>query len=479
MFKKSIFSQTFFYTMLVILFCFFVMGTLMYGLLGNYLLESKEKDLTYVAESLSEFTIKLAVRNQNYAKADYQMNVDALSLSSESYIMVLDTKGQLISATTGYDAVTIRPEYYNNVLKGQKVQYVGNLGGVFNTATLTVGIPIQYNNIVLGGVFVSVPVPEIHQARFGVLQIFLFSAMLVLAVALVVIYTMSARITRPLKTLRDAARAIADGHFEKRVNLLESNEIGELGETFNKMADSIEQLENMRSSFVANVSHDLRTPMTTISGFVEGILDGTIPPENQDRYLRIVLDETKRLSRLVTDLLDISKLEQGNFKLERREFDINEIIRLTVIKLEKRIMEKDIRLTVNFQTENQRVMADKDAILRVLTNLMDNAIKFTEPHGFIDISTGMTDKNQVFVSVQNSGMGIDQQDLKHIFDRFYKTDKSRSLDKNGTGLGLYIVKNIMMAHNETIWAESEPGEFTRFCFTLLPAPKNNESKKQA
>ncbi len=470
MFKKSIFSQLFFYTMLAIFISFLVMGVLMYGLLGSYLAGYKGDDLTYVAEGLADFTVKLARRNPNYAKENYQMNIDALSASSETLIAVLNTDGKVIATTTGYENLSIKPEFYAAVMQGQHTQHIGTLGGVFSTTTLTVGVPIRLDSTtVIGGVFVSLSMPEILLLRSGVLQIFLFSVSLVFLVALGIIYTMSARITRPLKALNTVSKAIADGHFERRVLIKEENEIGELGDSFNKMAESIERLEDMRRSFIANVSHDLRTPMTTITGFVGGILDGTIPPEKQNQYLAIVLDETKRLSRLVTDLLDLSKMEQGNFDLEVRELDINELIRLTVIKLEKRITEKNIHLTVNFQTENQRVMADKDSILRVLTNLMDNAVKFTENGGFIDIATGLTDKNKVFVSIQNSGDGIKKDDLVHIFDRFYKTDKSRSGDKNGTGLGLYIAKNIMMAHGETIWAESEPDEFTRFTFTLSPA----------
>lgn len=482
MFKKSIFSQLFFYTMLAILCSFVVMGVLMYGLLGNYLAEYKTDDLHYVADSLADFTVKLARRNPNYAKDHYQMNLDALSVSTETLIVVLNTSGDVIAATSGYENVVIRPEFYSGVMRGERMQDIGTLGGVFNTTTLTVGVPIQFDeNSTFGGVFVSLAMPEIHRLRSGVLHIFLISVSSVFLVALVIVYSMSARITRPLKALNNASKAIASGHFERRVSLPEQNEIGELGDSFNKMAESIEHLEEMRSSFIANVSHDLRTPMTTISGFVGGILDGTIPPEKQHWYLSIVLDETKRLSRLVTDLLDLSKMEKGNFPLEIRELDINELIRLTIIKSEKRIMEKDIRLTVNFQSDCQRVLADKDSIQRVLTNLLDNAIKFTDEGGFMDISTGITDKNKVFVSIQNSGIGIDKEDLIHIFDRFYKSDKSRSLDKNGTGLGLYIVKNIMLAHGETVWAESEPDSFTRFNFTLKPAPpaKRTNEKNNA
>ena len=171
-------------------------------------------------------------------------------------------------------------------------------------------------------------------------------------------------------------------------------------------------------------------------------MDGTIPEEKRQWYLSIVLDESRRLSRIVTDLLDLSKLEQGSFNIEPREFDINELMRLSIIKFEKRITEKNISLTVGFETENMRVDADKDAIQRVITNLFDNAIKFTPEGGFIDVNTGVKD-GSAYVSIQNSGLGIEKKDLMHIFDRFYKSDKSRSLDKNGAGLGLYIVKSII------------------------------------
>lgn len=471
MFKKSIFSQLFFYTTIAILFGFLVMSILMYGLLGNYLSVSKEGELVAVAESLADFTVKLAQRTPNYAKENYQMNIDALSLSTDTFIVVLNSNGQVIATTSDYKNITIRQEFYEDVLYGKNMKHVGTLGGLYDTTTLTVGVPIQLDeNSVVGGVFVSLAMPEVNELRFEIIKIFLFAVVLVLIITLIIIFSTSSRITRPLKALNNASKAIADGHLERRVIVTEQNEIGELGDSFNKMAESIERLEDMRRNFIANVSHDLRTPMTTISGFVGGILDGTIPPEKHEQYLSIVLDETKRLSRLVTDLLDLSKLEQGNFNLDMRELNINELLRLSIIKSEKRITEKDIQLTVNFELDNQWVLADKDSIQRVLTNLLDNAIKFTEPGGFIDIRTGMTDKNKVFVSIQNSGMGIDKEDLIHVFDRFYKSDKSRSLDKNGTGLGLYIVKNIIKSHGETIWVESEPDSYTRFNFTLSAAP---------
>ncbi|MBQ3225561.1 MAG: HAMP domain-containing protein [Clostridia bacterium] len=474
MLKKSIFGQMFAFTVLVFLICFFVIGTIMYGFLGDYLTKKNEGELNYIAERLSEMTMEGKNDTSGLFHKLYQINLNAISDSTGTFIIVMDENGQTLVNSGDGISVRVRSEFSKSVLTGKTEKYIGTLGGVFNRTMLTVARPIRSEGNVVGAVFVNLPIPEIHRIRSDVVKIFILSACFVIIVALVFIYILSRRLTKPIKAINYAAKSIASGDFARRVDIRAENEIGELGETFNQMADSLEQLEHVRRSFIANVSHELRTPMTTITGFVEGIMDGTIPPEMQKQYLSIVLDESKRLSRLVTDLLDLSKMEQGEFPLEMREFDINEMIRLNIIKAEKRIMEKDIQLTVSFQRDSQRVLADKDSIQRVLTNLMDNAIKFTQNGGFLDIRTGVAN-GKTYVAIQNSGMGIAKNELTHVFDRFYKTDKSRSQDKSGAGLGLYIVKNIIQAHGETIWAESEPGEFARFNFTLKSA--KNEGKQ--
>lgn len=467
MYKKSIFGQLFSFTVIIFLISFLVIGTIQYGFLGKYLTDRNKVELKAVANKLNKLTALYMQNETSLFREAYLLNLETISSSAGTFIFVMDKTGEVIATSAGNININVKSEFYQDVLNSKEMTYLGNLGGLFNTTVLTVAQPVIYNNTTIGCLFLNLPTPEIHQIRTDVIKIFLFSVCFVIVIALVFIYSASKRLTEPLKKLNQAAKSIASGDFERRVNLNVQNEIGELGETFNFMADSIEQLENMRRSFVTNVSHELRTPMTTIIGFIEGIMDGTIPPERHEQYLTIVLDESRRLSRLVSDLLDLGKMEQGKFQLDMREFDINEIIRLSVIKLEKRFMEKDIKLTINFQYELQKVMADKDSIQRVLTNLLDNAIKFTQQGGFIDIKTGITD-NKVFVSVTNSGIGINENDLKHVFDRFYKTDKSRSLDKSGVGLGLYIVKSIIQNHNENIWVESKVNEFTRFSFTLKP-----------
>lgn len=469
--KKGIFGQLFSLVIMVLTFSLFISGTFLYSFLGNFLTAQNVENLTATANKIVEFTVDLAHVQPNILKETYKANLDVIASSTDTLIVILDTNGKVVVSSGEKQDIKINKEFVQGVLKGKTVKYIGNLGGLFNTTVLTVGVPMKQGENIFGGVLLSMPVPEINHIRSEIMIRFMIIVAVVLLFAAMFTYIMSKRITTPLKKLNSAAKSIAIGDYERRVELESGNEIGELGETFNYMADAIERHETARTSFLANIAHELRTPMTTITGFVEGIIDGTIPPERHEQYLTIVLDESKRLSRLVNDLMDMNKFEQGKFNIEMREFDINEMIRLHIIKMEKRITDKDINLTVNFETDNLQVYADKDSIQRVLINIMDNAVKFTQNGGFIDIRTGLAD-GKAFVSVQNSGEGIDKEDIKHIFDRFYKSDKSRSLDKTGVGLGLYIVKSIIAAHRERIWAESEPGEYTRFNFTLKPAPKN-------
>ena len=208
--------------------------------------------------------------------------------------------------------------------------------------------------------------------------------------------------------------------------------------------------------------------MTSIIGFTDSILDGTIPPEKAKEYLEICLSEERRLSRLVTELMDVSRIESGVQKLEYSDFDINECIRRQIIKYEERITEKNLNVNVAFDTDSCICRCDKDAITRVVINLLDNAIKFSGQNGEIGVDVNQR-SGKVYVSIQNTGQGIDSTDIKHVFDKFYKTDKSRGLDKKGIGLGLYLVKNIMVLHGETIDVESEPGKYTKFTFTLTPS----------
>ncbi len=292
------------------------------------------------------------------------------------------------------------------------------------------------------------------------------SSIWVMLAAVVAVYFITERIINPLRNMTKATKNFAKGDFSTRVTVCGNDEIAELGHAFNHMAESLDNFERMRNSFIANVSHDLRTPMTTIAGFIEGIKSGAIPPEKHDYYLGVISSEVHRLSRLVTELLDISRLESGERKFNFVPFDIAEMARIILISFEQKIDEKN--LDVNFEAEADSMIAigDKDAIHQVLYNLMHNAIKFAKEGGKFEISLKRTQNKRIRIAVYDEGRGIAADELKLIFDRFYKTDKSRGLDKNGVGLGLYICKTIIDAHDEEIHAESNDENSAEFWFTL-------------
>lgn len=291
------------------------------------------------------------------------------------------------------------------------------------------------------------------------------TSLLVLIAAIIATYFITDRITHPLKMMTKASRRFAKGDFSERVKVDGKDEVAQLAVAFNNMADSLESLESMRNSFLANVSHDLRTPMTTISGFIDGITSGAIPKEEQAHYLGIISAEVHRLSRLVSQLLDISRLESGDRKFDFVDFDIAEVARLIIISFEQQLEEK--QLDVEFITDDDTMIAnaDKDAIYQVLYNLCHNAIKFSRKNGRFFIRIKQMSAKKLLVSVYDDGQVLSAEDAAKIFDRFYKTDKSRGLDKSGVGLGLYICKTIIDAHGEQLYVEPH-AEGCEFCFTL-------------
>jgi len=265
--------------------------------------------------------------------------------------------------------------------------------------------------------------------------------------------------------INSVVNEFAKGNFDKRVEYESDDELGELSSNINRMANSLENLEKMRSTFVSDVSHELRTPMTTISGFVEGILDGTIEENEKDKYLELVLSESKRLSRLVNDLLNLTRVQNKETALQMSEFDIVDVTFQTLLKFEKQIEDGDFEIETNISDEKMMVYADKDAIIQVITNLLGNACKFTPDKGKITISV-TKNNTHTFVSIKNTGNGIEKDKLQYIWDRFYKTDSSRNSKISGFGLGLCIVKSIIDKHNQRITVDSVEGEYTRFTFSL-------------
>ena len=310
------------------------------------------------------------------------------------------------------------------------------------------------------------------------------AAIWVFLAALIAIYFITERTVAPLRDMSRAVKRMAVGQYDVRVRVKGSDEVAELAVAFNQMAESLENLESMRNSFVANVSHDLRTPMTTISGFIDGILDGVIPEDQREHYLKIVSDEVRRLSRLVTALLDVSRLQAGDRKFDMKPFDVCEVGRMILISFEQKINEKGLDVEFECDEDNMFVLADQDAIHQILYNICDNAVKFSAEGGKLRMSftwsSGETGRSRkALVKVYNEGQGIPPEDLPFVFERFYKSDKSRGLDKSGVGLGMFISKTIIEAHGESISVASDYGKSCEFTFTLArtvsPAPKGRAS----
>ncbi len=350
-------------------------------------------------------------------------------------------------------------------------------GGTFLDKThFSHGESLAYARPILaadGSVLGHVLVTSTAELRGGLMNATLRSVAVaglwIMLASLIAIYFITERIISPLREMSRAAKKLMVGQFDVRVRVHGRDEVAELAVAFNQMASELENLDRMRSSFVANVSHDLRTPMTTISGFIDGILDGVIPPEEHAHYLHVVSDEVRRLSRLVTALLDVSRLQAGDRRFDMQPFDICEMGRQILISFEQKIDARHLDVEFDCTDDRMYVLADRDAIHQILYNICDNAVKFSYEGGTLRMSFDWIEVKglrKARVRVYNEGVGIPDEDRPFIFERFYKSDKSRSLDKTGVGLGMFIAKTIINAHNETISVSGEYGRSCEFTFTL-------------
>lgn len=462
--KNRLFKKLFISNIIIVAITLAVVSIMFYIMFQNYYFAEKEKIMLEEAQEINTILNEFAVGDINLDKWNQELNVVTRLINAT--VWIVDKEGLVYSQSQQgkpWMKITLSKADIQNILKGESIVKKGYFGGAFTSPVLTVGVPLVIKGHIEGAIFMHASLEEMNRTVLNIFLLMLLSGGMAFVVSFILISYTSNRISEPLKKMSLAAREIAKGNFSARVDHFEEDEIGDLARSFNVMARELAQLEDMRKEFVANVSHELRSPITSIQGYIDGILDGTIPKEKTYDYLKVVQEETRRMSRLINDLLEMTKLESGEFPLNRTEFDINELIRICIIKFEKRIVEKDLTVKVDFEEDRRFVFADRDKIEQVLTNLIDNAIKFSKPKGIIHLFTEVKG-DKVFITVQDNGIGISPEDLEHIWERFYKADKSRG--KDGAGLGLYIVKKIIEAHKEEIWAESELKKGTSFTFTL-------------
>jgi len=356
---------------------------------------------------------------------------------------------------------------------GEHPLVMSRLGEIYQNRQQVVGIPlatsINGEMYTYGYLFVTGDIVSLRQEWRNFSSAFIFLSLSVMVLAVVIAFIASKKQAEPIDEMANAARRFAHGEFDVRVSSPRRlDEIGQLAEAFNTMADSLESSEQMRRDFIANLSHELKTPMTVIAGFAEGLLDGTIRREDEERYLGVISSETRRLSRLVKSMLEISTLKETDvITILESSFDISEVARLSLLSLEGKIEKKQLFVEAELPDDEIMARGDKDAITQVVYNLIDNAIKFSNHGSTIGIKL-WKQKDRVSVSITNHGENIPSEELPHIFERFHKIDKSRGIDRDGVGLGLYIVKAILDSHSEDIFVTSSNG-VTKFTFSLKVA----------
>ena len=479
---KSVFAKYMLAFVVIILISFSVLSLIVANQVIDYSTQMKSDELSRIATSSAAILSPLYKASEHgdftdFTTAEYRMLYEMfeyVELDDDVNIFLTNTDGKILWCATQIDSdkdmyidVTQRlsEDIVNTALTSDLGSERTRLGGILNNYCYVEAVPIRVEGKTDGLLFVTTFSSNVYDFVSSTVKTIVMSCMWVMCGAIIASYFISERIVRPIRKVSLAAREFADGKLDVRVPVSGDDEVAELAMAFNNMAANLERNEETRRTFLANVSHDMRTPMTTIGGFIDAILDGTIPPEQYEHYLGIVSSEIKRLSRLVSTLLDISRIQAGERKFNMEPFDICELSRQIIISLEQRLSDKN--LDVEFECDEDRMIAvaDRDAIYQVLYNICDNGVKFACDGGKYRLSIRNADK-KITVSVYNEGDGIPKEDLPHVFDRFYKSDKSRGLDKTGVGLGMYISRTIIEAHGENITVRSKQGEFCEFTITL-------------
>ncbi|MBQ9900842.1 MAG: HAMP domain-containing histidine kinase [Clostridia bacterium] len=513
--SRSLFTKYLFVTSTVLICSLILFSIIMSALISNRWRSEKQQQLAdnahIVADRMNAYIIPVPMRNgddsmnpaiqyvvTDAGKEKLRSTLGILSSSCGADIFIVDAQGTTVICSEEYlhadtpdneefrcrhQKKSISQSVISAAAKVREYRMTDRLGGIYDQSHFIVAVPFVAGGdvgkeYIAGFVFVASSASAISDFRSDISRIAVVAVLIAGIISFCMVYMLTYQQVKPLREMVKAAQKYSDGDFAMRINFKSENEVGQLADALNEMGAKLAESETVNRSFIANISHELKTPMTNISGYVNGILDGTIPPEKQDKYLRIISDETKRLARLVRSMLDLSKIDSGAMQLKKQKFNLSEVIFQALLSFEHRIEEKHIEIQGFDELGIITVNGDADLIHQVLYNLFDNAVKFTNDGGYIRVKATVQNKVAT-VSISNSGIGVSTEELSHIFERFYKTDKSRSFDRQGVGLGLYIVKTIVTLHGGRIHAEGSEGNYCSIIFTLPEASEGSRSTNRA
>ena len=455
-------------------FSFIIVSVFVPNMTKEHLIREKAETL-YSEATLISNTYATGLYTSETDLETVKTQLDFLAVYLDSTIRIINPSGRLVLDTNTplnvKDVVMI--ENFDPTATAGSYYMVNDFFGSFDSEMLSVFAPITSSYMVKGYVVIHCDMNDIQESCNSMLNISYITLVILLLLSLIILIFFTEMVYIPLRKITYATEQYAAGNMHYEFQVESNDEIGYLAVCLNYMASQIASAEDDQKKFVANVSHDFRSPLTSIRGYLEAMIDGTIPPEMHEKYLGIVLNETERLTNLTNSLLTLNNLNTKGMMLNRTDFNINRVIRNTAASFEGTCRKKNIAIELVLTGDEMYVNADKDRIQQVLYNLIDNAIKFSHHDSVIKVETSLK-KNKLFVSVKDTGIGIPKEDLKLIWDRFYKSDLSRGKDKKGTGLGLSIVKEIINCHNEHINVISTEGVGSEFIFSLALSAKNDE-----
>ena len=476
---NSIYFKNFMATATIVLVSFLLIGIAFVFIGSNFVINDARANMAANAAEIIRLTSSIE-DDGGLESWDIRMTLSMLSQGTGNHIFLCDTKGRVVSCSDKQLACahmgTAIPESAMDIMEREgELNQLTDMEGYFEDTAYVLGKSIiRADGRLMGYAFVARDASTIIGAYGAFTYLFFLVSLAVMSLAVLMSFAFSKALTKNLDEMTVAARKYSHGDFSMRISVSDkADEMGALTDSFNAMADSLEKAEQTRREFIANVSHELKTPMTTIAGFAEGLLDGTIPREDEEKYLAVIADETRRLSRLVREMLDMSKMQDKMADPKSmKPFNLMEELVMTLLSFESRANEKKLDVDLQLPDDELWARGNEDSIHRVIYNLLDNAIKFAHVGGTLYLAV-WKQGGKAYVSVADEGEVIPEDDLPFIFDRFHKSDRSRSLDREGVGLGLYLVKSILDAHNEDIVVTSKDG-MTKFVFSLKLAdrPKN-------